>query len=537
MKWITIDFGTRRIKALRLSLDGQRLQMEDFVSVDVRPDFYKGLALPDNPAWAAITIALNEVDWLGSNDDYVIFSALPSAYLETRYLKFPFKSEKKIEKVINFELEAAVPYDVEEIQLRSQILEGPGVAPLKKDTLVLALAYRRELIKGFESELKKFQLSNPSMTAQILSLSSLRQAIQEPEVYGILELGHSKSELVLLQSRGSILAAKTFWWGGKTLIQAIAEEFSQDPQQAEETLIRYDSEKPLTKNMTIATKSMATEMRQAFKGYQGSGLQLPKPFVIYTLGRPSKNQAVMAILEDTLKNEFEVEFKPYPLAQLRSRNLGGFDKVAEIEEALPALSIALCQMRQHRSKVPSFSETGFQFQQNLKKIRSGSFSLLRKVALLLVAPFLYAILQIVVQERENRELMTKLPGILNGTGFKIDSDETTDDLVLKMKKEFANNRAKITQMQKNEDSPLIVLTELSRLIPSHLKIDVKDLRINASSIFFSADTDTNETANKIVDSLKGAYPKIKSGNPTNCQNNSKTACKTFTVEIEREKKS
>lgn len=535
MKWIAIDFGTHKTKALALRLEGQRLEIEDYLSFESKPEYFRGLGIPEAAAWNQVTIALNEAEWLKPDEDTIIFTALPSAYLETRYLKFPFKAEKKIEKVIQFELEAAIPFDVDEIQLRNSILEGEGVTPMKRDALVIALAYKREIIKQFEGELKKFQLSNPPMSAQILNLASLRQAITESSAFGLLSFGHSKSEFLVLQSRGNILATKTFWWGGKNLIQALGEEFSLDPEKAEHMLVHLDPEKPLTKLSAQSAAQFAVEMRQCFKGLQSQGLVLPKPFPIYVIGQASRNKALLAQIEATLKTEFDIHLKDYPISQLRGRHLMGFDRIANIEEALPALSMALAQMRAHRSKIPSFSETGFQFQQNLKKLKTGSFSILKKVAALLIAPIIYGILQIVIQQKENKVLMAQIPNLLRGTSFKLAPDETTDDLVAELKAELNTNRAKIAQLTQNDKSPLVVLTDLSKTIPSHLKIDVKDLKISQTNILVTAETNSTDTMNKILESLKTLYPQLKAGAPSNCTN-SKTECKSFTFEIQRESK-
>ncbi|MDB5036885.1 MAG: hypothetical protein JWQ35_413 [Bacteriovoracaceae bacterium] len=535
MKWIVLDFGTKKIKALKINQDGQRLQIEDFYSFDAKPDYFKGLGFPDSPGWAATTIALDEHDWLKPDEDHVIIAALPSAYLETRYLKFPFKTEKKIEKVLNFELEATIPFDIDEIQIRSQILEGDGVAPLKKESLVMAMAYRRSFIKQIEGELKKFQLSNPPLTVQILALSTLRHAITEPSIFGILEIGHSKSEFLCTAKSGPILGLKTFWWGGKNLIQSIQDELSTDAEKAEHILSDMDPEKPLTKGMKSATKNFASEIRLTLKAMETSGVVLPKPLMVYAFGRPTKNAFLMRQIEADLKTEFDVQFLPFPFPNLRGRQLQGFEKLRDLEAALPALSIALSQSRSHRGKIPSFSETGFQFQQNLKKLKTGSFSLMKKVAALLIAPFIYALLQIGVQRKENQVLLSAVPNILKGSNFELAKGDSTDDVVARMKKELAANRNKIAQLQENDNSPLVALTQISKAFPAHLKIDVKEFNVTPTSIFMSAETNSSDTAKKLIDSLKSAFPKLKAGEPTNCTSPGKQECKTFTVEIERQK--
>lgn len=536
MKWIVIDFGTRKIKLLNLLQDGQKLSIVGHHSIKTQSDYYKGLGFPEPNAWAAVTIALNELDWLKAEEDHVVLAALPSAYLESRYLRFPFRNEKKIEKVLNFELESTIPFDIDEIQIRSQVLEGEGLSDLKKESLVLALAYKRSAIKQLEGELKKFQLSNPSLTVENLALSTLRQAITETPVFGLFTVGHSKSEFVLMAKNGSILGVKTFWWGGKSLIQACQEEFSVDEEKAFHILSHIDPEKPPTKSMIASVKNLVTEMRQTFKGMHSSGISFPKPLKVFAFGKPTKNKPLMKQIEEMLKSELEIKIEAFPYPNLKSRNLQGLETIrGDLESFLPAIGIALSQSRTHRPKIPSFSETGFQFQQNLKKLKTGSFSLLRKVALLMIAPVVYAFLQFFAQKQENEILLATLPALLRGSGFEIEKGESTDGLVARIKKEVSENQKKISQLEENEKSPLVVLTKLSSEIPSSLKIDIKELRVSPTSIFIAAETKSNETTDKILDSLRKRYPQLKASNPTNCAAGNKAECKSFTVEIDRSK--
>ena len=504
MKWIILDFGTYELKALRVSFEGPKLSIEDFASFPSKPEYFKGLGFPDAQAWAAITIGLNELDWLNADEDQNVIAALPSAYLEARYLRFPFRNQKQIEKVLPFELESTIPFDVEEIQIRSLILEAEAVSTPKKESLVLALSYKRDPIKSYETELRKFQLSVPPVSAQNLALSSLRHAISDLPIYGILEVGHTKTNFLLMQKSGNILGVRTFWWGGQSLNP---ESFSH----------------------------FANDLRQTLKGMKNAGLQLPNPLSIFTLGMASRAQGFYESILDTLKPELQVHLLPYPKEKLFGRQIYGLENLSDIEKALPALSIALAQLRLHRSKIPTFSETGFQFQQNIRKIKSGSFSFLRKVALLLIAPILYGIFHMAVQQKENNYLLSNLSQILKSAGFKFGTNESTDDIVSKMKKELAASRKKIDQLHEDQRSPLVVLTQISKSIPSQIVLNVKDFKVTTSMISFTSEVSTIADANQIAAALKEKFPKLKMGAILSCTG--KKDCQSFTIEIEREKSS
>jgi len=535
MKWIILDFGTHETKALKVEMDANRLEILDFADWPSRPDYFKGLGFPESTAWSAATIQLNELDWLNPEEEVYVSAALPSAYLETRYLKFPFRDEKKIEKVLTFELEAQLPFDIEDLLLRHRVLEGEGLQAGKKETVVLCFSYKRDQIKTFETELRKFQISMPPLTAEILALSSLRQAITTEPVFALLECGHSKSQLLLLQRAGGILASRTFLWGGERIIQNIASEHSLDFAKAEEAFWQYQpSSDPLKigDSLDQSIHQFVLELRQTLKGLSAQHIELPKPLPVFVVGGLSKTPDFLQKIEKGLGADLPASVRPFPLDSLLARGIHGANRLADPEKAITVLSIALSQLRQHRGKIPAFSESGFQFQQNLKKLKSSSFSILRKVALLLIAPFLYSLFQFYFQEKESRVIIASLTETLGKTGLKVGEISSTDEIVKRLKKERAANRQKIDQLAEDQNSPLVVLTDISNRISTNLKIDVKDFKVSTSLISVTAETTSAEAADAIVKSLKELYPSIKMGALTAC--GSKADCKSVTFEIERE---
>lgn len=535
MKWIVLDFGTSQIKALKIDTEGQKLQIEDFASWPNKPSNFKGLGHAEPAAWAEATIKLNELEWLRPEEDIVVTSALPSAYLETRYISFPFRNTKKIEKVLSFELEALIPFDIEEIQIRSRVLEGDGLKPTKKDAIVLTMAYKRETIKAFEAELRKFQLSLPPVTAEVLALSSLRQAISSDSLYGLLEIGHSKTQFLYLQKNGTILGARTFWWGGSAFIQKFMPLFNNDATAAEKAFHAFGSaESPAeqTAAYEAAVQMGVTELRQTLKAFQSAGLDFPKPFPVYILGKTARSPQLVPALEAGLRTEFDVQIRSFPIPSLFGKQIEGGASLMDVDAALPALSIALAQMRQHRGKIQNFSETSFQFQQNLKKLKTGSFTILRRVAFLLIMPILYGVLHYFVQTKENQIVLSNVSQMLKSAGISIPVEDSTDEIVEQLRLELANNRKKLAQMQKGA-GPLTLLSEISAAIPSHLTIDTKDFHVTDSTVMITAETTNVDSVSRIVEALKTKFPKLKTGTPSPCA--AKRECRSFTVEIEREK--
>jgi hypothetical protein len=533
MKWIVLDFGTHRLKALKCEVDNQKVRILDFAEWDSRPDYFRGLGFPDAQAWAAMTVHLNEVEWIQPEEDYVVTAALPSAYLETRYLRFPFKNEKQIEKVLHFELESLLPFDVEDLLVRHKILEGDGLSH-KKDGLVLSFCYKRDYVKSWETELKKFQVSSPPVTTEILSLAALKPPAVHENLFGLLEVGHSKTQFLILQKSGNVLAARTFIWGTGNLIQSIATGLKLDFAQAEAAYLKNFDEPSEQVNACLHTaiEGFAQEWRQNLKGFMGEGLKLPQPLHIYVMGRSARHSEFIDLIQTNLHHDPALQLERFPVESLFQKTVQGGEVLgADPDKALPALAFILSQSRTMRGRIPLFSESSYQFQQNLKRIRSSSLQVVRKVAILLIAPFLYSVFQFVIQERENVQVLSQIQENLQRVGLREIEAQSAQDVVRQLRRESQLNQLKVEQMKEDLSSPLAILTQISQIIPANLKIDVKEFRVSESLVTLKAQVPTSDSAESIATELRKWSPQLKMGALTTCT--ASPQCKEVTFELPR----
>lgn len=539
MKWIIVDFGTNSIKALRAFVDTNKIEILDWGEWKSQKDYFTGLGLPHSKAWAALNIGLDEKGWL-DEEGFTLISALPSPYLETRYLKFPFRGDKKIEKVLPLELEATIPFDIEEVLVRHKSLEGEGI-PDRRETLVLALAYKREYIMQFENELRRFQVALPPITTQNIALSTLRLGIHGEPIFAFLNIGHSKSEFILLQDNGTILGIRTLWWGGKNLAMSLSKQMGIDFETAQQVLKSKASleltKSSNTESITIAgsledaVNDLVDEMRQTLKSFQLGGIAIPKPLSVYFFGAPTHCPGLPKYLEDIFRREFNLQFYPYPVQNLAEKTITGLEKLPNPEAALTTLAIALHQTRIGR-RVPVFSESSFQLQQNIRKLKSGSVAVLKRAGMMLLAPLIFGIVHLAIQNQESSKVLAALSQALVPAQVTLDPNQSTDEMIEDLKKERAANRQKLSQLEEDQNSPLVVLTTLSREISPGLKIDIKELRINPRTIYISADVPSIEVEKQIIESLTQSFASVQPGKTETCT--SDEGCKRINLQIRRE---
>ncbi|TVQ80412.1 MAG: hypothetical protein EA369_02700 [Bradymonadales bacterium] len=539
MNWIFLDFGSYRFKALKASIEGNQVELESSLSFPCHPEFFEGLDFPTSSAWAAMSVQLHENNWL-SEEQSAVISQLPGSYLETRYLEFPFNSPKKIDRVLEMELESQIPFEIEKLIEKHHLLKGPGVRE-SASALVHVISYQRELIRKYEKELKAFQLSVPAFSADTLSLPSLRLGLEAPPVFAFLYFGHRKTHWVLMQQSGEVLAQRVFWWGGELLIRALAAGLQISNEEAEAVLKSTScldrsaetSDEDLVRRELLETQvvQFANLFRQSLKAHLQTGLDIPKPLPIFVMGGLSRLAGLQSLITTKLEGDFELQLQDYPIENLTSicRNL---DSLPELDSTYGLLAQALSQTRSQKGRVFHFSESGFQLQQNIRRIKGQGLSLLRKVAVILIAPVAYLIFSLSMDRLEQRQLETSVRGFLQESRLDLDLEASISDIINQLRR---MNRTRVQMqsfLEEDELSPLMILTGLSRAIPSRVKVDMNEFQVTETQVNLDLDTDGSSSHLTIMSSIQSLYPNASSSELRACDRFPN--CQNFKVQFPRQ---
>jgi hypothetical protein len=401
------------------------------------------------------------------------------------------------------------------------------------------MAYKRDLIQKYEMELRHFQVSIPSISADILNLASLRVAVPQDPVFGFLNIGHRKSHLLILQNTGLALAARTFFWGGQSMRQKLQGAMKLTEERAQEVLVGKASFEVSTESQSIhiemaeALEESLTlfmnEFRQSMKSFQQQGLQIPKAMPVYLMGKAAQVPGLRTRMEERFKNEFDIRFLHFPYEDL-SKHIHGLEKLEDVRVALPAVAQALAQTKSMRLKIQQFSESSFQFQQNIKKLRSESLGIIRKVAVLLIAPILYVTVSFFLQQKEARHLSTQIESKLIEANIELNANQAPDRILRDLTQQVFENRSKIKKLQEDRSSPLHILSDLSRLISPSLRVDVTELRVTDDRVFLSLETPSDSNRTEIVNALSVQFSDIKE-NKAACATT--PSCVTMNIDFAR----
>lgn len=157
--------------------------------------------------------------------------ALAGDRVSTRRLSFPFRDRRKIGPAVPFELEAQVPFELDDFVVDWQVVDEG-----KDETSVAAtLAPRNEVVLLLEL-LHEAGLQVRIAEAEGLVLANLAGAYELPGTRLLADIGHRKTTLCLsVDGRG--VAARTLPTGGRALTQAVAKDRGLGDLEAERSKI------------------------------------------------------------------------------------------------------------------------------------------------------------------------------------------------------------------------------------------------------------------------------------------------------------
>ncbi len=157
--------------------------------------------------------------------------ALAGDRVSTRRLTFPFRDKRKIGPAVPFELEAQVPFELDDFVIDWEVVDEA------KDTTCVAatLAPRNEVALMLEM-LHESGLQVRVAEAEGLVLANLASAFDLTGTRLLADVGHRKTTLCLCIN-GHGVAARTIPMGGRALTEAVAKDRGISDLEAERSKI------------------------------------------------------------------------------------------------------------------------------------------------------------------------------------------------------------------------------------------------------------------------------------------------------------
>jgi type IV pilus assembly protein PilM len=275
-KIIGLDIGSYSIKAVEIINTFKSYEIANFYEkvIPVRDDTDPDVVVP---------ATMEQLFRENALDADRIITAMPGQYISSRILPFNFSDPRKIQAAIFSEVEDVVPFNLDEMIVDHQLL---GSADTK--TLALVVLTRKIFLKTFLEHLQRINIDPKLVDVDSLSFYNLSPHLnlQPSEVVGLVDIGHEKTSVCLVQ--GDVLRMfRSINLGGRFLTEFLARDLEIPYLDAQElkhatSFLEYEGqsadklsgrEKHAAGRLTLGINSLVKELGRtlyAFKTYEKS---------------------------------------------------------------------------------------------------------------------------------------------------------------------------------------------------------------------------------------------------------------------------
>ncbi len=438
-------------------------------------------------------------------------TSISGLHISERLLEFPFSQLKKIDSAIEFELESYVPVPIEDLWFDYNVVDQ-----IENFSKVLAVYTPKSEFVRFLNTLSQAKIDPRFVGAEALDLANLyHSGLLPPEgTYAILDLGHSKTNLCLMEG-SRLKMARTLGLGGKAISQEIAKAFQIALDQADEMKIRsgqvsaFESGDRLAEVIQKVLDELLVQVKQTFFSYYEKGGKAVE--AIYLCGGTSRLQGIDQYISTRLR------INVAPLDLLDSSYAA---KIEDIETIRPVVGASLAQI--FRSVYPAksiglnFRRGEFAYKQDIQAISKNIWPWAKMAGVVTTLALVYFFTSLQVLGNREERLNKNVTEVLKGVPDLPKKNMASASSAIKIidgKISDLNDQLKNFQ-QNSVPSALEVLRILSSSLPTRdeLKVDVNDINISGVNqlmhIAISAKTDSYESIDKIEAAIKN-IPKVQ----------------------------
>lgn len=435
--------------------------------------------------------------------DRVVVS-LPVHLMSLRALTLPFSDARKLEKVVPFEIEALLPYPLEEV-----VVDYHAVDTTDGKTHLLAAAAPRSLVKHYLDQLARAGIDPEWVELDGMALIHLMRhtfpersapgaRAGEDPVSAVLDIGASKTIIGILR-RGRAAFLRTILWGGRDMTTALAEACGISIEEAEE----WKRQAGLDDSgiSRLHQKGVSETIRRALEPLTA---ELIRTFHVAQAGEPSAGQKTVTELVLYGGGGKLKGLGSYLATELGLQVTGRAPKIVSGNGASwdPAFAVGLGLALRGANPV---AESGMNFRKGefahgRERVGSRARNRFLWIAALLVAMLAGAdlYLKYSLQMSQYQALKTRVREQFRTMFPEV---KTIVDEVQQAKTAVAEMKKKSALFGTGDLTPLEVVAELSRRVPSSIKIEVQDLMIESGRFRLEAETDSFESVDKIKASL------------------------------------
>jgi Tfp pilus assembly PilM family ATPase len=482
-----IDMGSWSLKAVIARVGVKSVQVTDIREIKYAADD-DGKVAPEE-----IARALEECFGSGPKPE-AVYTALSGRDFFFRILSLPRAGMKRLDQIARLQIEDDVPVEIEEYIVDAVPLRDAGDGKLV-DCIVAAA--RTEHLRGIIERLSAIGLDPAEITCGPYIYSYATRLSSEPSVFeplAILDLGHSSSELVIIEG-GRSVSYRSILWGGKNITDAIRQEYNITFSHAENIKEEYGMLRAETvtapgsmeeKIITLCRESvdpLVVTLRQTLMGYLAKTGKMPQK--LFLCGGTARLRGMAPHLQGALSVDTQTagDDDPQETRLVRARALMGETSRTE-------------------SRHINFRKDALTYEGKMHVVRRRWIRAVAFVAVVIIGWFLYSMAQISSLEKVMDKQHTDLAQIT-----KEISGEEVDDF---SKAELMLKKSAASKNPVPKQDVYDILDTMSRKFPDTVVHDVEELDIRSDRWRIRGIVDTISDRDKIYEALIGYKDCIKS---------------------------
>ena len=526
-----LDIGQSVIKGVRIARTLRGLRLVDAFERKVERRGERGRDDLPNEGEIEALRQLRSEGKIRPGDLIVV--ALPGHLVSTREVTLPFTDPKRLRQVVPFEVEGQLPFDLEEILIDYQLLrqgapqaeagkapaepKGRGAAePGKPEgatevSQLLVSAVPKSVLRRYLGALQSVGIDPAWVGVDALSLYTFYQQFSQPAAGGkkrdavgddrsehlLIDLGASKT--VLCHLRGGLLRwVRTFPIGSDHFTEALQRDLALSWEEAEKRKEEIDlsgvSRTRISESVQKEVASWLTEIEKSLS--LAAGPEEASRASFYLCGGGGQLRGLKELIAQSLQMTPESPNEQLP-------PIAGLD-AAHLSTALPryAEAIGLALSPAQGTQI-NFRQGEFIFGKESieRRHRWVSIGLVSLGLLALMGGDFY--LHYHQKEEKYQEIKRQLRSEFNKT---FPQTKNVSNEVEQTRAAIAERKRSGDFLGVGEESPLVVLKEVTAGIPMEVRIDVTDLVIDGSKIRIEAQTDSYDSVDRIRGGLmKGGH--------------------------------
>ncbi|MFH1810863.1 MAG: pilus assembly protein PilM [Pseudomonadota bacterium] len=523
---VGLDVGTHSIKVVHLAVSMRTFNVTAYYEEPVQEE--ETADSEPRAYFDRVGDALRALKTRGALTGDMFITGLPGDVATTRLVRLPFSDTRRIDATLRYEVEAQVPYDLDDMVMTNSVLSGQ----VDKKTDVLVGLAKKTDVATFLNTLKSVGVDPRHVELDALALDDLYRHLlapadeivapavtpggtaiaMGPDAYtpatAIVDIGHRRTAICIMAD-DQVVTARTLIRGGSDLTRSLAKAFHLPLDQAEQGKLReaylevsgekapYPEQERISQALKSALQPVVRELRQSFQSVVA--LRRARVRRIYLCGGGAR----VHNLDRYLAAELNVEVKRATMVSEALAPVLPVDQWAEgtdMTHAAKALAYALSGFAAGKSERLDFRQGEFAYR--------GDFEFLEGRAPQLVAGLLVVSLLLGfngyaryfdITRQESQVVARQQETCKSILGQEVKSAERC----------LAMMNEQIRPSGEGAGVPTISAIdpylEVARSTPEGVSVKVDELEIGIDRVRIKGTTDSFESVDKIVTSMQKGH--------------------------------